>query len=73
MLRKEQEINYDLYGLRPTDAGYKYIHELIIDALRTYDSDRDAANSINMFPPTFSHWIARCNIVDVASEIRASR
>lgn len=73
MMRVEADVNFKLYGKRPTDGGYKFIHELIVDALRAHDSDRDAANSLDMFPPTFSHWIARCNLVGIAAEIRAQR
>jgi len=40
----------------------KDIRILMLEALSTQPTQRDAANSLDLFPPTFSHWLRKLGI-----------
>lgn len=69
-VEREAPQNHNLSAL---DPSYMEIHELILDSLQHYHTDRQAANSLGLLPATFSQWIARCGIALPASRIRSNR
>jgi hypothetical protein len=72
MLDTERKVN-DSRGFDTFDPEYMEIHELILDALQKYPTDRRAANSLDLFPSTFSYWIIRCGLSEDAEIIRKQR
>jgi len=48
----------------------KDIRILMLEALATQPTQRDAANSLDLFPPTFSHWLRKLGISGQARKIR---
>jgi hypothetical protein len=72
MLDTEYKVNA-ARGFGIYDPEYVEIHDLILDALQTHTTDRFAANSLNLFPSTFSYWIVRCGLSEDAEIIRKQR
>lgn len=49
------------------------IRDIIIDALKSNDRDRDAADDLDIYASTLSHWIAKLGLTFEAEAIRLER
>ena len=69
-----EDMEWEYAGNVGVDVGAvpkpKDIRILMLEALASNVTQRDAANSLNMFPPTFSHWLRKLGIIAQAREIR---
>lgn len=73
----DHPLHFDIEKTRDMeDLEFEYgkdLRILMLEALADQDTQRQAANSLDMFPPTFSHWLRKLGIVPQARAIRRAK